>query len=162
MSPPIATLDPTLQATLPQSTTLLFAAKAKKHLTFADLAEKLSRSEVATAAIFYGQATASDSDVSALSSALDIPRDELAASLAAFPDRGRSVAMPPRDPLIYRLYEVVQNYGYAYKAVMNEKFGDGIMSGVCFSTDVQRETADDGSIWAVITMKGKWLPFSRF
>ncbi|RCI16243.1 hypothetical protein L249_1904 [Ophiocordyceps polyrhachis-furcata BCC 54312] len=156
---PIATLD---VPTVPQSTSLLFTAKAKKHLTFSEIAQKLSRSEVATAAIFYGQATATEEDISALSSALDIPRSELAASLPAFPDRGRCVAMPPRDPLIYRLYEVVQNYGYAYKAVMNEKFGDGIMSGVCFSTDVHSETADDGSLWAVITMKGKWLPFSRF
>lgn len=37
---------------------------------------------------------------------------------------------------MYRLYEIVQNYGYAYKAVMNEKFGDGIMSAISFSTKV--------------------------
>lgn len=64
--------------------------------------------------------------------------------------------MPPKEPLIYRLYEIVQNYGYAYKAVMNEKFGDGIMSGICFSTNVEKEVDEDGSNWAVITMRGKW------
>ena len=64
--------------------------------------------------------------------------------------------MPPVEPLIYRLYEIVQNYGYAYKAVMNEKFGDGIMSAIAFSTKVEKETDEQGNHWAVITMKGKW------
>ena len=64
--------------------------------------------------------------------------------------------MPPREPLIYRLYEIVQNYGYAYKAVLNEKFGDGIMSAISFSTKVEKETDKDGNNWAVITLRGKW------
>jgi cyanate lyase len=65
--------------------------------------------------------------------------------------------MPPVEPLIYRLYEIVQNYGYAYKAVLNEKFGDGIMSAIAFSTKVEKETDEKGVDWAVITMRGKWL-----
>ena len=64
--------------------------------------------------------------------------------------------MPPKEPLIYRLYEIVQNYGYAYKAVLNEKFGDGIMSAISFSTKVEKETDKDGNNWAVITLRGKW------
>ena len=64
--------------------------------------------------------------------------------------------MPPVEPLIYRLYEIVQNYGYAYKAVLNEKFGDGIMSAISFSTKVEKEVDKDGNSWAVITMRGKW------
>ncbi|PHH80498.1 hypothetical protein CDD80_1265 [Ophiocordyceps camponoti-rufipedis] len=147
---------------LPSSSPLLFAAKTAKKLTFSQLATLLHRSEVATAAIFYGQARASEEDISALAHALDIPRAQLVEALPEFPDRGRSVEMPPRDPLIYRLFEVVQNYGYAYKAVLNEKFGDGIMSGVCFSTDVQKETDKDGADWAVITMKGKWCVLSFY
>ena len=76
-------------------------------------------------------------------------------STAVFPDRGRLVDMPPREPLIYRLYEIVQNYGYAYKAVINEKFGDGIMSAIAFSTKVEKETDEKGD-WVKITMRGKW------
>lgn len=64
--------------------------------------------------------------------------------------------MPPVEPLIYRLYEIVQNYGYAYKAILNEKFGDGIMSAICFSTNVEKEVDDAGASWVVITLKGKW------
>ena len=50
----------------------------------------------------------------------------------------------------------MQNYGYAYKAVLNEKFGDGIMSAIAFSTKVEKETDKDGNNWAVITLRGKW------
>lgn len=67
--------------------------------------------------------------------------------MGGFPDRGKSVEMPPKEPLIYRLYEIVQNYGYAYKAVLNEKFGDGIMSAIAFSTKVEKETDKDGVVW---------------
>lgn len=52
--------------------------------------------------------------------------------------------MPPVEPLIYRLYEIVQNYGYAFKAVINEKFGDGIMSAIAFSSKVEKEVDGDG------------------
>ena len=61
-----------------------------------------------------------------------------------FPDRAKLVDLPPRDPLIYRLYEIVQVYGYAYKNIIAEKFGDGIMSAIAFSTSVEREEDDTG------------------
>jgi len=85
-----------------------------------------------------------------------IDHSQLELQLSGFPDRGKSVEMPPKEPLIYRLYEIVQNYGYAYKAILNEKFGDGIMSAISFSTNVEKETDADGNNWAVITLRGKW------
>lgn len=120
------------------------------------MAQHVGRNEVAVAAIFYGQAKASPEDIEKLSSILEIPKDKLEWQLSGFPDRGRSVEMPPKEPLIYRLYEIVQNYGYAYKAILNEKFGDGIMSAISFSTKVEKETDQDGNNWAVITLRGKW------
>jgi len=159
----IATLDPTVAERLPPYSALLFNAKAAKGLSFERIAAQLGRSEVACAALFYGQATASPEDVERLSDLLDVPAEILSAQLTqGFPDRGRAGPMPPVEPLIYRLYEIVQNYGYAYKAILNEKFGDGIMSAICFSTKVDKEVDESGASWVVITMKGKWLPFSRF
>ncbi|KAI9706594.1 MAG: Cyanate hydratase [Candelina mexicana] len=158
----ISTLDTSLTPRLPSSCPTLFEAKAVKSLSFESLAASLGRSEVAVAALFYGQATASPSDIETLSSVLNIPKDKLEAQLQGFPDRGRTIDMPPKEPLIYRLYEIVQNYGYAYKAVLNEKFGDGIMSAISFSTKVEKEVDKDGAQWAVITLRGKWLPYSRF
>ncbi|KAK0614303.1 cyanate hydratase [Immersiella caudata] len=158
----LATLDSSIIPRLPSYSQTLFDAKSSKQLTFADIASHLGREEVAVAALFYGQAQASAEDVDKLSTLLDVPRDAIAAQMMGFPDRGRAGPMPPVEPLIYRLYEIVQNYGYAYKAIFNEKFGDGIMSAICFTTKVEKEVEEDGSTWAVITLRGKWLPFSRF
>lgn len=107
------------------------------------------------AALFYGQAKATSADVKALSDYLEIDYNKLNEELSGWPDRGRSAQMPPKEPLIYRLYEIVQNYGLAYKAVLNEKFGDGIMSAISFSTKVEKETDEKGD-WVVITLRGKW------
>ncbi|KAL5119617.1 Cyanate hydratase [Pleosporales sp. CAS-2024a] len=158
---PIATLQEDLIPRLPPSCPTLFEAKKKKKLTFEAIAQQVGRNEVAVAALFYGQAMASPDDIQKLSKVLDIPAETLESQLSGFPDRGRSLEMPPKDPLIYRLYEIVQNYGYAYKAVLNEKFGDGIMSAISFSTKVEKETDDKGD-WVKITLRGKWLPYSRF
>ncbi|KAJ5328488.1 hypothetical protein N7452_008878 [Penicillium brevicompactum] len=147
---------------LPAASATLFRAKAARKLSFEKIGEHLGRNEVAAAAIFYGQAKATQEDIEKLATLLGIPQQPLEDQLSGFPDRGRSVEMPPKEPLIYRLYEIVQNYGYAYKAVLNEKFGDGIMSAISFSTKVEKETDEDGNNWAVITLRGKWLPFSRF
>ncbi|KAK4633319.1 Cyanate hydratase [Fulvia fulva] len=159
---PITVLTADLAPKLPAHSSLLFAQKKTKNLSFETIAQALGRDEVAVAAIFYGQAKASDEDISKLASVLDINENILRETeIIGLPDRGKSVDMPPREPLIYRLYEIVQNYGYAYKAVINEKFGDGIMSAISFSTKVEKEVDDKGE-WVKITLRGKWLPFTRF
>ncbi len=141
---------------LPASSPTLFEAKAKKKLSFEAIAKEIGRDEVAVAALFYGQAQASAEDIQKLSYFLDIPHALLEQQLSGYPDRGKTMDMPPKEPLIYRLYEIVQNYGYAYKAVLNEKFGDGIKSAISFSTKVEKEIDQDGNRWAVITLRGKW------
>jgi len=158
---PIATLESSLIPRLPTSSETLFAATTRARLTFAQIADAIGRNEVAVAALFYGQAKASHDDIVNLSKLLDIDEQKLNLELGGWPDRGRSLDMPPKDPLVYRLYEVVQNYGLAYKAILNEKFGDGIMSAISFSTKVEKETDEKGD-WAVITLRGKWLPYTRF
>ncbi|KAF6222068.1 hypothetical protein HO133_001154 [Letharia lupina] len=158
----VATLDSSLRDRLPVQAPTLFEAKAAKNLTFEDIAKQLGRNEVAVAAIFYGQAQTTSEDAEKLADILGVDKSKLGMQLAGYPFRGQVMDMPPREPLIYRLYEIVQNYGYAYKAILNEKFGDGIMSAISFSTKVEKETDKDGNNWAIITLRGKWLPFSRF
>lgn len=150
-------LQSSLKERLPESAHTLFEAKAAKQISFEKLAVELGRSEVAVAALFYGQARASKEDITKLSSVLGVDEAKLTQELGGFPDRGRTLDMPPKDPLIYRLYEIVQNYGYAYKAILNEKFGDGIMSAIAFSTKVEKEVDDKGVEWVNISMRGKWL-----
>ena len=109
--------------------------------------------------MFYGHTPASEEDLKKLAEILEVPEAELRKTeLMNFPDRGRSLEMPPREPLVYRLYEIVQNYGYAYKSVINEKFGDGIMSAISFSTKVEKETDEKGE-WVKITLRGKWCVY---
>lgn len=132
---------------LPIQAKTLFDAKAQKKVSFEEIAQKIGRDEVATAALFYGSAKASPEDIKNLSEFLGIDHAVLESQMSGFPDRGRGMEMPPKEPLIYRLYEIVQNYGYAYKAVLNEKFGDGIMSAIAFSTHVEKETDKDGVVW---------------
>ena len=83
-------------------------------------------------------------DVRVLSEALNIPHDQLKRQyeLRGFPNRGVGVEMPPKEPLIYRLYEIVMNYGQSYKAVLNEKFGDGIVSASKFG-----DVSEVGGCW---------------
>jgi len=76
-------------------------------------------------------------------------------------ERGASLNMPPSDPLIYRLYEIVQGYGPTLKALINEEFGDGIMSAIDFTMNAERERDPKGDR-VKVTMSGKFLPFKRF
>ncbi|KAI9801604.1 MAG: Cyanate hydratase [Sarcosagium campestre] len=157
-----AALDKSILPRLPQFSASLFEAKQKKAISFEAMAKELGRDEVAVAAIFYGQTQASKEDIAKLSELLEIDRAGLEQQLLDFPNRGHVMDMPPKEPLMYRLYEIVQNYGYAYKAILNEKFGDGIMSAIAFKTHVDKEKDAQGNDWVVITLKGKWLPYTRF
>ncbi|KAK6520530.1 Cyanate hydratase [Arthrobotrys conoides] len=143
-------------------TASLVRAKQERGISFEELGKAIGRDEVAVAAIFYGQHYATLEDIVGLAKALNIDKNLLSSQLSGFPDRGSGVEMPPKEPLIYRLYEIVQNYGQAYRAVMNEKFGDGIMSAIAFSTKVDKEVDEQGNTWVNISMRGKWLPYSRF
>jgi cyanate lyase len=72
--------------------------------------------------------------------------------------RGSVGAVPPTDPTIYRFYEIVQVYGTTLKALVHEKFGDGIISAINFRLNIERKEDPDGGHRAVITLDGKYLP----
>jgi cyanate lyase len=55
----------------------------------------------------------------------------------------------------------MQVYGMPLKAVIHEKFGDGIMSAIDFSMDVERE-ADPKGDRVRVTMAGKFLPYKKW
>jgi cyanate lyase len=67
----------------------------------------------------------------------------------------------PQDPLIYRLYEVVGVYGDTMKELIHEKFGDGIMSAIDFTMDIEKEENPKGDR-VVVTMNGKFLPYKAW
>ena len=83
------------------------------------------------------------------------------AMLNETPMRGEGIPMPPTDPLIYRFYELVMVNGPAWKALIEEEFGDGIMSAIDFNFDLEREPNPKGDR-VKITMSGKFLPYKYY
>jgi cyanate lyase len=83
------------------------------------------------------------------------------AMLNEVPMRGTGTSMPPTDPLIYRFYELVLVNGPAWKAIIEEEFGDGIMSAIDFNMEFEREPNPKGDR-VKITMSGKFLPFKYY
>jgi cyanate lyase len=83
------------------------------------------------------------------------------AMLNEVPMRGAGAPMPPTDPLIYRFYELVMVNGPAWKALIEEEFGDGIMSAIDFDFTMERQ-ADPKGDRVKIGMSGKFLPYKYF
>ncbi|MCS6854131.1 MAG: cyanase [Elioraea sp.] len=73
----------------------------------------------------------------------------------------RGTPMPPTDPLIYRFYELVMVNGPAWKALIEEEFGDGIMSAIDFDMEIERLPHEKGDR-VKITMSGKFLPYKYY
>ena len=73
----------------------------------------------------------------------------------------RGTPMPPTDPLIYRFYELVMVNGPAWKALIEEEFGDGIMSAIDFDMTIDRQPDPKGDR-VKIGMTGKFLPFKYY
>ncbi|KAL1744724.1 cyanate lyase C-terminal domain-containing protein [Schizophyllum fasciatum] len=149
----------------------LFQAKANKGLTFDEIAKAVGRDEVWVAAAFYGQASpACDEyrhakpdaeELAKLGEVLGIQGLKDDVSPQWWPMRGGVGPMPPTDPVIYRLYEGVLVYGHAIKAVINEKFGDGIMSMINCKVTVEKKP-DPAGDRVLLTFDGKFLPYSKW
>jgi cyanate lyase len=140
-------------------TETILAAKKKKGLSFADLGKTINRDEVWLAALFYNQASATRDEADTLASALGLGH-EIVEALTECPTKGLGPVVPT-DPLVYRFYEIMQVYGMPLKAVIHEKFGDGIMSAIDFTMHVNREQDLKGDR-VKITMSGKFLPYKKW
>ncbi len=73
----------------------------------------------------------------------------------------RGSPMPPTDPLIYRLYELIMVNGPALKALIEEEFGDGIMSAIDFDLEFDRMPNPKGDRVQLV-MSGKFLPYKYY
>ena len=146
-------------AEIPEITKKLLTAKEATGVTFAELEKRVGRDEVWIAAVIYRQASASEEEAKAIVEALGLSPD-IASELMACPVKGLGPVVPT-DPLIYRFYEIMQVYGMPLKDVIHEKFGDGIMSAIDFTLDVEKEEDPKGDRVKVI-MNGKFLPYKKW
>jgi cyanate lyase len=137
------------------------AVKREKKLTWQDLAREISSgSPVMTTAALLGQMRLTEEEAERAAAVLDLSAAE-AQLLTEIPYRGSLPPGPPTDPLVYRLYEMLGVYGTTIKALIEEEFGDGIMSAIDFELSMQR-VADPKGDRVVLTLNGKFLPYRRF
>jgi cyanate lyase len=142
-------------------TALIRSRKRAKGLTWTDLAAQISEgSPIVTTAALLGQMKLTHEEAANAATALDL-NDEAEELLAEVPYRGSLPPGPPTDPLIYRFYELVQVYGTTWKALIEEEFGDGIMSAIDFNMTMEREPDPKGDR-VKLTMSGKFLPYKRY
>ena len=81
--------------------------------------------------------------------------------LQEVPYRGSLPTAVPTDPLIYRFYELVQVYGTTWKELIQDEFGDGIMSAIDFDMMIERQPDQKGDR-VKISMSGKFLPYKEY
>lgn len=141
-------------------TELILAAKHKKGIKWADIANKIGLSKEWTTAAMLGQMTLDKQQATTVGEMLGLPA-EAVEQLQMVPYKGSLPTAVPVDPLIYRFYELIQVYGTTIKSLIHEEFGDGIMSAIDFSMDISRE-ADPKGDRVKIVLNGKFLPYKTY
>ncbi len=141
-------------------TELVVTRKLQKKLSWGAIAEAVGQSKEWTTAALLGQMTMTEEQAQAAARVLDLPADAVV-QLQVVPYKGSLPSTVPTDPLIYRFYELINVYGTTFKALINEEFGDGIMSAIDFKMDLSRE-ADPKGDRVQIVMSGKFLPYKTY
>lgn len=133
---------------------VLEKAKSEKKISYEEIAKQLGVSKVWLASAFKGQQYVPAQYTEKVANILGVSIDKVKI-LEEHPYKGNV------DPILYRLHEVFDTYGPSIKAIIHEKFGDGngIMSAIDFSVDVERVEDPKGDR-VVITFNGKFLPYS--
>jgi cyanate lyase len=134
-------------------------AKNAKGFSWESIAEELGMGTVWVTSACLGMNSMPEEPADKLCALLELPEGSKKA-LMAYPTKSWDQSIP-QDPLIYRLYEIVGVYGDTLKEVIQEKFGDGIMSAIDFSMDVEKEENPKGDR-VVLTMNGKFLPYKAW
>lgn len=143
-----------------QITQLILAAKVRRAIQWKDVAIALGQSKEWVTAACLGQMTLNKQQAEIIGQIFELP-DEAIAWLQIVPHKGSLTTAVPSDPLIYRLYEIINVYGTTIKELIHEEFGDGIMSAIDFSMDLQRETDPHGDRVNIV-LSGKFLPYKCY
>ncbi len=132
-------------------------AKRRTGLTFAQIAEAAGAHPVWVASALEGQNTMTAEQAGAVGGVLGLDEATVQA-LQTIPSRGSVTPGAITDPIVARFQEIVSSYGTTLKAVIEEEFGDGIMSAIDFRMDVQRKV-DPAGDRVVVTLDGKFLSY---
>ena len=144
-----------------QLTEKILDIKREKGFTWKHICEQIGgMSEVMITGALLGNHKLTKPQAAAAAKLFGLSKVEQA-MLNEVPMRGAAAAMPPTDPLIYRFYEMVMVNGPAWKALIEEEFGDGIMSAIDFDMVMERVANPKGDR-VKFTMSGKFLPYKYY
>src|ERR1700677_524244 len=134
--------------------------KQVKNISWKQLADSIGRSPGFATAALLGQLSLSKDEAQKCGHLLGLNEDEITI-LQCVPYRGSLPTTVPVDPLVYRFYEITQVFGTTLKALIEEEFGDGIMSAIDFELNVDR-IADPTGDRVQVAFKGKFLPYRKY
>ena len=137
----------------------ILAAKKARGMTWEALAGTVGLSPEFTCSACLGMNSLGGDKATACADALGLGPD-VAAALQECPMKTWDQTVPT-DPLIYRFYEITGVYGETIKELIHEKFGDGIMSAIDFTLNVDKQEDPKGDR-VVVTMNGKFLPYKSW
>ncbi|WHY99509.1 cyanase [Peribacillus simplex] len=143
-----------------EATQKILEAKVAKGLTWNEIAKESENSETWVVTALLGQATMTSSEAEKMGKLLDLD-EEVIQALTLIPHRGEVMQMPPTDPILYRLYEMLLVYGPTIKELIQEKIGEGIMSAIDFELDVQKKEDTKGDR-VILKLDGKFLPYRKW
>jgi cyanate lyase len=135
------------------------AARLEKNLTIVDVAKTIGKNPAFAAAALNGNHRLTPDEAVKVGKLLDLD-NEIVQSLSQCPIRTDLPNMT--DPFKYRLLEIVGVYGDSLREMANEMFGDGIMSAIDFTVDMEKITGSQGETRCKITLNGKWLEYKSF
>jgi len=141
-------------------TDLIVFRKMKSGIKWPEIAKKVGQSKEWTAAACLGQMQMTRKQAEAVGKLFDLP-EEAVLLLQTVPYKGSLPTAVPTDPLIYRFYELVMVNGPAWKALIEEEFGDGIMSAIDFDMDLTRLPNEKGDRVKIV-MSGKYLQYKTY
>jgi cyanate lyase len=138
----------------------ILAIKQQRGLSWTEIAAALGYAPTWTCAACLGQMSMTPETAEKAAKLFGLDKAETAV-LEAIPYRGSLPGAVPTDPLIYRFYELVMVYGTTWKELIQEEFGDGIMSAIDFDMTLERQPDQKGDR-VKVTMSGKFLPYKRY
>lgn len=138
----------------------IVATKLAKGIKWSELAAAVGVSKEWTTAALLGQMSMTKAQATAAGQLLELSDEEILL-LTTIPYRGSLGQTVPTDALVYRFYEIIQVYGTTIKALIEEEFGDGIMSAIDYSMDIKRQQDPKGDR-VVVTLNGKFLPYKTY
>ena len=141
-------------------TAMILAAKVKQATKWAAVAKQVGASKEWTTAACLGQMQMTKKQAQTVGKIFALPEDAVLL-LQTVPYKGSIPTAVPTDPLIYRLYELVNVYGTTFKELIHEEFGDGIMSAIDFDMDITRVAHQKGDRVKIV-MTGKYLQYKTY